>query len=219
MKVDIVIVSRAKTDKHKQLTIDAINSLHASYHDFNIIVMEQTDVKYKGAKTINYKFDFNYNKCLNEGAKHGEADYIVFCNNDLIFEPTWFDRLLDVFNMDYESLCPYEPRHFKGSIKQGNHLIEGYEVRKQMLGWCIAVKRDMFERIGGFDEGVMFWFSDNIYADQLQFHNIKHALVCNSIVHHKESATLKTVPQKEITWGQQKIYNQIRKKYVKEKTI
>ena len=212
MKVDIVIVSNATLNE--QLTIDAINSIHKSdVHDFNIIVMEQTDADFENATTINYKFGFNYNKCLNEGAKYGTADYIVFCNNDLLFEKDWFSRLLDVFEMGYKSLCPFEKRHCKNKSK-GNHLIEGYEVRNQLLGWCIAVERKMFESIGGFDEGVMFWFSDNIYADQLKYHKIKHALVCNSFVNHKESSTLNKVPQNDITWGQKKKYEQIRKKYV-----
>ena len=199
------------------LTVNAIDSLHKSDDfKFNAIIMEQTEVRYDNAITVNYKFDFNYNKCLNEGAKHGNAEYIVFCNNDLIFTKGWFDSLLDVFEMGYKSLCPAEKRHCRdNNIKLGNHLIEGYEIRQQLFGWCIATTREMIESIGGFDEGVMFWFSDTIYADQLKYHNIKHALVCNSFVEHKESATLKTVPQKDLTWGQKNKYELIKQKYVK----
>ena len=133
MKVDIVIVSNATLNK--QLTIDAINSVHESdSFDFNVIVMEQTKARFENATTINYDFDFNYNKCLNEGAKYGSAKYIVFCNNDLLFEKDWFNRLLDVFEMGYKSLSPFEKRHCKShNIKQGDHLIEGYIVRRQLF--------------------------------------------------------------------------------------
>ena len=123
-----------------------------------------------------------------------------------------------VFNMAYDSLSPACPRHCEAhNIPLSAFLKEGYEIRQQLFGWCIAVKRSMFDKIGGFDTGVNFWFSDNLYADQLKYHGIKHALVCDSLVDHVESYTLKTSSKmKEYTWGQQQAYNKAKQRYAKK---
>ena len=217
MTFDIVIVSNAHSKKHRILTENAVRTALGAKtsHTINVIVVEQTDATYEGATTVRYDFDFNYNKCLNYGATFGTGEYILFCNNDLIFYDWYSDRLLDAFKMGYKSLSPYCPRYHR-KLQRGSHLYEGYVIQHHIAGWCIATERKMIEGIGGFDEAVAFWFSDNLYVDQLRHHNIKHALVCNAIVEHIDmgSATLKGSKRgNEYTYGQRALYEEAKKKY------
>jgi len=88
----------------------------------------------------------------------------------------------------------------------------GYQVRFHIAGWCIGVDREMFKAIGGFNEAVRFWYSDNLYAEQLKIADVKHALVCNAFVKHIDfgSKTLKSLSSQEemkLTRAQKNIYD------------
>jgi GT2 family glycosyltransferase len=54
----------------------------------------------------------------------------------------------------------------------------------------LVVKRSVINKIGGFPEDVDFFYSDNLYADVLRYHGIKHALISSCMVSHKPSTTL-----------------------------
>ena len=68
MKVDIVILSNAKTPSLKAFTQQAINTCLASESEieFNFIVIEQNNqVEYTGCQ-VHYDYDdFNYNRSMN----------------------------------------------------------------------------------------------------------------------------------------------------------
>ncbi|MBW6490993.1 MAG: hypothetical protein K0B15_07330 [Lentimicrobium sp.] len=219
MTVDVIIPANSKDYMSLITTAASIRSLRSSSSNiqFNVIVVEQNKPTSHplADKVLNYDFDFNYNKVLNLGLKNSSAKYALLCNNDLIYHTGFFEALLQVFRTGYKSLSPTNPLR---SLYTHKPIVEGYGVNHDLMGWCIAVERDMIERIGYFDEGVSFWYSDNLYADQLKHHNIKHARVTNSFVFHigSGSSSLRnlTPEQKaEYTTKQKLIYENARKKY------
>jgi len=70
---------------------------------------------------------------------------------------------------------------------------------------------------GGFDEGVKFWTSDDLWRAQLQHHNIKHALIADYKIKHLTSKTLGSGLSREkfieYTSGQVPLHNKAKKKY------
>ena len=226
MTFDIIILAYSKTAGHKKITSDCIKSIVAAENKIkaNIIVLESFDekVKFENAKTIFFKEkEFNYNRSMNEGFKHTTSDYVFFCNNDLVFHDYWADHCYSAFKMGYESISPYCPVTTPRYMKAGEYLAVGYQVGVNIPGWCIGVQREMFKRIGGFNEAVSFWYSDNIYGEQLKIAKIKHALVCNAFVTHLDygSKTLSTLSGQErlrLTRDQQTKYKkELKKLYAK----
>lgn len=223
---DIIIVSNASTLENKDVTqrcIDSILDTEEEGYKFNIIVVEQNPkVSFNDALTIHYDFDFNYNKCLNEGLKHSSAKYKGLCNNDLIFHYKWFEGVVDSLESGFGSVSPYCVNTHTGRYDIANVCISGYNTGSQMAGWCIFLTDETLSKIGKLNEGVSFWYSDNIYAEQLKYHKVKHGLVCNSFVTHIGSHTLKQVNKvmyRDITISQKKQFeaqrNQIWKGVVK----
>lgn len=53
------------------------------------------------------------------------------------------------------------------------------------------------ETIGKLDETFKFWYSDNVYADQIKEAGIKHGLFCNYRIDHVVSATLRTLDSRQ----------------------
>lgn len=220
MTFDVILLAYSKTEKHKQTTVDCIKSLKKAKNkhvEINIIVLESYDIgiKFKDSTTFFYQqHPFNYNESQNKGFALSTADYVFFCNNDLEFFDFWADECYKVFRMGYKSLSPYCPVSHPRWFRDGNFIQVGYQVGVNLPGWCIGVERKMFEELGGFNTAVTFWFSDNIYAEQLKISGVKHALVCSSFVKHLDfgSKTLNSLTNKERVW----LTTKQRKRYIEE---
>jgi hypothetical protein len=71
------------------------------------------------------------------------------------------------------------------------------------------IDRNVWEDMGGFDDCVSFWCSDDVVIQQAKEFGIEPMLVPDSVVTHEVSQTLKasTTPD-ELTWGQLHIFIQ-----------
>lgn len=189
MIVDVIILSHAKTAPLFDLTQDTIDSCHASDKNvtFNILVLEQApNVIYRDCITGFIKGEFNYNAFMNKGISLTSHEYVCLCNNDLVFENNWATNLIQAMKEnELLSACPAQ--------KEKIGIEYGYANSHHMNGWCIMCDRKLFDIIGEIDSEFPFWFADNIYAQQLKLHNVKHAVVNNSVVKHLGSSTLKTI--------------------------
>src|ERR1700761_8999095 len=115
--IDIIILSYAKSDLLKQMTIDAINSLETSENSekiiFNTVVLESNKAlkpfQYPRTTTIYPEEAFGYNKYLNIGIQMTHNSYVCLCNNDLIFHKNWATEILEAFDQHPElsSANPY----------------------------------------------------------------------------------------------------------------
>ena len=199
MKYDLIIVAKSSTKELIQVTQNCINSARADNADLNVIIVETSGcvVKYDHVnQVIKYEDEFNYNRALNLGLKYAIGDIHILANNDIIFLPGWSKIGECMINNEFDSASALSNDHRQKHLKRGDWIYEGYEVGKYLTGWCIFVTKKCIETIGGLDETFDFWYSDNIYADQIIKAKIRHGLFCNVQVNHIVSATLRTVPAK-----------------------
>ena len=215
--VDIVMLSWAKDDRLKKVTMDAVRSLYMSENDinFNVIVVESNhDVVYPMPIITMHltEQNFNYNRFANEGIKAGCNEFILFCNNDLHFHKGWCTELLlyGFDSMSPMSLTSPSQQKFRNNLKP----VKGYNIAQELPGWAIMIKRSVWNMLGGLDERVTFWCSDDCYAEQLKKHNIEHYLVPTSLVNHLDggSNTLKNLDsniKEQLTMEQARVFNKI----------
>lgn len=188
-EVDVIIPSNSINKELIDMAQACIDSLIESEDEikFNILVFEQQpDVYYKNAETVHYSYPFKYNRIMNHGISLTKSDYICMANNDLLFRRGWCTELLR-WSDKYMSMSPRCPVAQKNMTR--HEFYEGYRIAHELSGWCIFCNRKLFDIIGALDESRVFWFSDNVYADALQAHGIKHALISKSIVRHLISKT------------------------------
>jgi len=212
--MSIVMVADTTHSTLRFMTQKAIESCIASESvDFDIIIVDgnRNSIGFQNAKTVTYDFDFNYNKCLNLGINYTkpENDFIALCNNDLLFKPGWATRIQETMGNEYLSACPFNCPTLtcRNYVPHHEAFKEGYRVEKEILGWCIVIRREVLDRIGKLDESCKFWYSDNVYAEQLKRAGIKHILVYESQVTHLKNKTLHKYPNKfNITIEQKKIF-------------
>jgi GT2 family glycosyltransferase len=204
--IDIIILSYAKDEKLLGLTEQTIRTALGSEDperiSFNILVIESNkDVKpylFPNTRTIYPNTEFGYNKYMNIGIKATHNEYVCLCNNDLEFHKGWAGAILNAMEKDPEMLSasPYCPIFHKNEgFDENGPVKEGYF--GALGGWCIFMKREIFNTIGLFDEKLIFWYCDADYCKTLAKYGIKNCLVPASKVTHIGSESLKSVDDRE----------------------
>ncbi len=212
---DVVIISDGKDVRMQAMTQNAINTCinGARGIKVNVIVVESVkSVSYRNAETVYPDFPFNYNAYGNYGIKLGSAHYAMLANNDLLFTKGWLTALISA---NHPLVSPKEPRDQRQRDIRVNTI--GTKTGRHLSGWCFMIERGLWEKIGGFDEDVNFYCSDDVVIEQCKEFGVEPMLVVNSIVQHLVSTTLKTVSptdRTELTDNQVRIFN---KKYDQNK--
>jgi GT2 family glycosyltransferase len=208
--VDVVFISNA-TKMGPRMTQNAIDSCIQAANGLEvncIVVEEKSNLFYENAATYNPHSQFNYNKFLNFGAVRGNAPWVMFCNNDLIFKNGWLHGLLAA---DYPIVSPIAMADFRQKDVTENEI--GWQCGRNLSGWAFMMKRSLYNEIGGLDEDFDFWFADNSLVEQLKIINMPPMLVPSSRVNHLGSQTLKqrSVNDKnDLMWSKLELFN---KKY------
>ena len=196
VKMDVVIVSNAeKGGEIMQMTQQAINSI--SSPEVNVIVLEKTNnITYANADTFLQKSPFNYNQCLNDGACMGNAEYICFANNDVVFPEGFMEDVIK--EMGPKSLDVLSVMNHKGYIHP--HIISGF---------CFIMRRSAWLKIGKLNTDYKFWCADNVTSEQIKQHNLQEGR-SDIKVFHGTSVTLNkldTVTKEEYTKSCVKQFN------------
>jgi hypothetical protein len=226
-EIDVVIISWAKTPELHKITKAGLDSLFDSAEDgvtFHAYVVESNpDIEYEeynqflwmhSCTTIHPNQEFGYHKFLNIGRRSGNSPYVVLCNSDLTYEKGWANRIIESMKLNPTilSASPWCPQTQGDNTPHLGKIYQGYQIRKEVAGWCIFQQRKIYEIIGELDERFKFWYADNDYALDLQKRGIPHALVPDSVVNHHEKhlgktgETLSELEKYQITSAQREIF-------------
>lgn len=203
--LDLIILSDAHTPALRSMTQQTIRSAVAGANGLpiNVIVMEQHDrARYRFAHTQRCRGEFNYNRRANQGAELGQADWIMVANNDLRFEDGWLHKLLAADHPVVSPKCPKDARQ-----REITENTVGDITGRHFSGWCFMIRRPLWKEIGGFDDCVNFWCSDDVVIEQLKSVGVQPMLVPGALVQHLQSVTLRQRPDlEELTWAQLEIF-------------
>ncbi len=202
MKIDVITLTKTTNDAMFGMTERMIKSLRQSEGDieFNVIQVEGgwMDYMFDCNKKIAAPEPFNYNKAINSCySLLSDANWLVISNNDVRFERGWMSEIirLNKLRPDIESFspkCPYlYNTYYKDHFLDTNaDYLESFKVTEAVQGWCLVMKKNVWEKLYPFDELFDMFYQDNDYAMQLEKHGFKHALARHSIVFHYGSKTI-----------------------------
>lgn len=195
---DVIILSNATTINLQVMTQEAVDTARNTTLPVTVTVVEQTPTVYRNANTVHRPGEFNYNAFANEAAAGLSAPWIVIANNDLVFSPNWLEPLLNANHPLVSPKCPNDPR------QTDIHIPEiGSQNGRHFSGWCFAINRGLWSRMGGFDSEVSFWCSDDVVIRQAEQLGVTPMIVPASQVTHLRSTTLNTEPDRDaLTWAQ-----------------
>lgn len=196
-----IFLSYTNSPQIHQMNLKCIDTLVNSEDfitNFNLeIIFIESNKNYRNngyhlpqnVKVIVPESNFNFHRFLNIGIKNSQYEYLALCNNDLLFKPHWFSEIIEIANQNPKilSFSPAdEGEHWKNNFELG------YNIRTHIKGWCIVVKKELFNHIGMLDETFDFYYADDDYGLTLKHHKIPHALVKKSFVHHLGGANTET---------------------------
>jgi GT2 family glycosyltransferase/glycosyltransferase involved in cell wall biosynthesis len=157
---------------------------------------------------------FNYSAVNNAAAAEARGEVLLFLNDDT--EPTdpgWLAEMVGWVQQPGIGLVGAQLIGPDGLIQHGgvilgmngfaDHLFEGVAPGTDTpfgpTGWyrdllsvtaaCVAVRRELFERIGGFDERFVLCGSDVVLGLDSRFHGYRNVCTPYALVRHLESAT------------------------------
>jgi GT2 family glycosyltransferase len=121
----------------------------------------------------------------NYGARHAKGDILLFVDSDVIIAPDAVQRMLAVFEKDSTVAAVFgsydnRPRA-KGLVSQFRNLLHHYVHQtgspeaSTFWGGCGAMRRSVFEEVGGFDEQRFTRFMEDVelgYRVRLAGHRI-----------------------------------------------
>ena len=165
-------------------------------------------------KVVKLDRNFGFAAGNNIGSKHIDArcKYIVFLNNDTIVKRNWLANLVQVMEEDpniasaQSLILTLDGKRIDGAgdfldlygypiIRSHQELYKGQfnEVKEifSARGAAMIVRRELFEKIGGFDEDFFAGLEDVDLGWRLRLIGYKAVLVPTSICYHLGSATIK----------------------------
>lgn len=170
--------------------------------------------QYPQIKVIDCLEPFNWSRINNLGAKVTDAELLCFLNNDIeVITPDWLKEMVGI--LQYPKIAavgaklyyPDNTVQHAGVVLGMNHLAAhifrtderfsfGYFARLIVLqnysavtGACLLVKRQIFDKLGGFDEALAVTYNDVEFCVRLNKAGYLIAWTPFAELYHYESAT------------------------------
>jgi GT2 family glycosyltransferase len=229
--VDIVIPTKDRADLLRKC-VDSLTTKTVLTDDvrYKIIIADNgsvqkstigyfNDLEKRGATIVDCGGPFNFSSINNKAAAAGNADYILFLNNDIeVIEPEWLLSMLEqaqrpeVGAVGAKLLYPdgtiqhagvligingvaghshqFYPEFTDGHV-EGGHLDSLLCIRECMAvtGACMMMRRSVFEEVGGFDENFAVGFGDTDLCLRIYTRGYKTVWTPYARLIHDESAS------------------------------
>lgn len=197
MKIDIVILTRNELDYTKQ----CLESLVANTEiDFNLVHMDNASIdetcnwvesfcKKNQINLIQTKYPENQylSKAINGGIISSVSEVLVIINNDVIFTPKAVDYLVQpliekkgLWSVGTCTLYKI-PENFPNNKDRKE---------RAMQMFCFGARKELFDRVGLWDEKIRLWHADRDFLRRLKALKIDPIFVPESYVHHFVNRTL-----------------------------
>lgn len=218
IKFSIVIINWNGKEKLGELLDKCLESVsNTDYNNFEVIFVDNasTDGSYEYVQS---KFDFKFFRNPrnlgfvggnNVGAKLCKGDVIVFLNNDTIVDSRWLDEPAELFKNKKTGIVqanlrllnnPDVPDSIGHCISVLCMPIENYFFMDEPeepvpifggKGAALFVRKDLFEKLGGFDEDYFFYFEETDLCWRARLLGYDVYFSPNSIVLHKGGGTFR----------------------------
>ncbi|MCK9570845.1 glycosyltransferase [Candidatus Pacearchaeota archaeon] len=168
-------------------------------------------LEHEHLKHVRNKRNMGMSVAWNHGGRKAKGTHMCFLNNDLVLADGWLEKLLE---HDEHAICP--------SYEQGPDLRTDFEKRNTALakktlqvneadipglhpkgfaGFIFMISREVWDRVGRFDEDLLYWYGDTDYYWRMKAMGYRPVMSRNVLIHHWKNRTCDTledfIPQRE----------------------
>lgn len=178
-------------------------------------------------RRVEFPGEFNYSAANNLGARQAGGEILLFLNNDTeIINPDWLEELArwaarpEVGIVGAQLLYPDGTIQHAGIVVgmegHGSHVFAGgragdwtpfgpaewYRNVSAVTGACLAVRREVFQAIGGFDEAYQLVFNDIEICQRARAHGYRVVYTPYArLIHHEGQTRFSHIPAADIQLG------------------
>lgn len=176
----------------------------------------------EGVMAVLNKENVGFSKGCNLGAAKAKGEFLIFLNPDTLVTPGWSEAMAQYFKdpatgaagplsnyvaglqrIDLHLPAPYD----KGGTIPGNGATEQSEnvariikeanagrgvTTKLLIGFCLMIRRDLFNTLGGMDENLFLGNDDLDLSWRLRNRGLKLVVATDAFVFHEGQKSFKT---------------------------
>lgn len=122
-----------------------------------------------------------YSVTTNKGLKRATGDILIVGNNDLLFPDNWLTGLLRVLEEGFDlATCWTSDQKYE---------LDRVIAEGDKFGALFAMRREIYDTIGGFDEQFKGYFTDDDYRVRLTNAGFRIGMNYGLVVEHQAKAT------------------------------
>jgi O-antigen biosynthesis protein len=191
--------------------------------------------KYSNINVHDNQGEFNYSRVNNEGARLAKGDLLLFLNNDVEFiSDVWLHEMVRWALLPNVGIVGAKLFYPDGSIQHAGivlgmtghagHVFAGsaqiqsdifispdcYRNVSAVTGACMLVRREVFERIGGFDENLALVFNDVEICLRARGNGFRTVFTpAAQIIHYEGRSRSRYIPGHDISLGANLLWKDI----------
>ncbi len=157
--------------------------------DYEIIVHDNTPPDHE---------NLGFSAGCNRGAKQAQGDILIFLNPDTIVFGDWADQMAAGLDSECVAVGPvsnYVAGFQKVEFYGGED--RGFIDTKLLIGFCLMIKRETFEELGGMDEKLFLGCDDLDLSWRIQLMGKKMRIASGVFVHHEGHTSMGMNPEKD----------------------
>lgn len=146
---------------------------------------QELEQRYQNVRVVRWEGPFNYSAINNFGAKHAKGEFFVLMNNDIaVMTPQWMEEMLGFCQRKNTGIVGAKLYYGDDTVQHAGVVVglggfaghvltraeredAGYFGRlaatqeiSAVTAACLMIKRDIYEKIGGFDESFVVALND-----------------------------------------------------------
>jgi GT2 family glycosyltransferase len=190
MKTTLVIPAYYANNDIVQMTAECIASLYTDIIPDEVIVVDDGSpitAVMPGVTNIHRKKNGGYSKAVNRALFEAKNEIIIVANNDMTFHTGWLKELLMPLKLGYDLSTVW-------TSDQADFIDLRREITPNAkFGSIFAMKRKVYDTIGGFDERFRGYFTDDDYRNRVLEAGFRIGLNCDSVIQHQAKGTYSVI--------------------------
>jgi N-acetylglucosaminyl-diphospho-decaprenol L-rhamnosyltransferase len=170
---------------------------------------EAAEAEFPGTRVVGLDRNVGFGAALNEGVRTGNAELLIFLNNDAVADPHFVERLVaaqrrtgaemvagclrrpdgsvDSFGIEIDpTLAGYDAGWSEPYGAEAHRLVQPLAPS----GGAAMFTRDAFEAVGGFDERIFAYFEDVDLGIRMRMRGYRCRVAYDAFAWHRGSDTL-----------------------------
>ena len=172
------------------LEIIIVKYNNKDYEDETISqVLQTVDIPYNLTVYENFERDANLSTVWNDLIRRSDAENIILLNSDTVPTDRWAEKLIEPLK-DKKTGAVGAISNRAGGLQGGHKQAQKepmVQPTSQLSGFCLAFRKEAWEKVGGFDERYKLYGEDSDFCNRLKKAGYNLFIRFDTFVYHHKA--------------------------------